>query len=345
MKDIEDTEGLTNQELHAALANGDARDRVLAIWALALRSSALSFNSQLRNEPDPGVRRALAVVLASHGEIDLLVAMCRHDPSVHVRASTAQILVRFAAAGRVPWDLVSERLADAPEVRAAVISQLDDPMPVEMAFVLLEALRDPHQEVRHEAFETLARLEPGVPELSEMVVNAAPDERAHLLQIWFRVESPDVLCTILAALPVDVRVQALLMMPALAATSLRPLLDAVEVYERVEFPLHLDIATAGLRLVLELTVNNCWREELRHECMMRLQELQALPADVRTIAIALRDRCAVPVEVPTDDGDMVAVDDFEDDDHEREFEVPAEEYAALREQLDRLIAVQPLPFR
>jgi hypothetical protein len=38
----------------------------------------------LRSEPDAGVRRALAVVLAAQGELDLLVALARNDPNVHV---------------------------------------------------------------------------------------------------------------------------------------------------------------------------------------------------------------------------------------------------------------------
>jgi len=125
MNHFEETRNLTIEALHRALAEGDAPDRVFAIWALALRVPAVTRTmiDQLRSEPDPGVRRALAVVLAGEGELDLLVAICRRDPSIHVRASVVQMLFRFADAGRVPWSLVLERLSDAPEVRAAVVGQ------------------------------------------------------------------------------------------------------------------------------------------------------------------------------------------------------------------------------
>ena len=78
MDKFEDTRGLSAERLHALLANGDARERVFAIWALGLRSAGVGMTAdRLRSEPDASARCALAVVLAGQGEIDLLVAMCR----------------------------------------------------------------------------------------------------------------------------------------------------------------------------------------------------------------------------------------------------------------------------
>jgi hypothetical protein len=339
MKDIEDTEGLSKEQLHEALALGDARDRVLAIWALALRSAPLSFGNQLRHEPDPGVRRALAVVLASHGEIDLLVAICRHDPSVFVRASTVQILVRFAAADRVPWSLVVERLADEADVRASVFSQLDEKAPVELRNAVESALRDRSDVVRREAFETCARIARArmldVTILQDIVEAAPASERAHLLDIWFRIEPPDVMCTILSTMYEYVRVQALLMKPALASSSLRPLLESAEVFRRVEGPLHLDIGDLSLQTLLALTTMDIWRLQLVRECNARLPAMKELPADLREIATALRNACARPEEAPVEEGDMTVVDD--DDDLELDGEVPPSEYAMLRAELVRLV--------
>src|SRR3954468_24000758 len=159
MNEFDETRGMSADQLHALLAIGDARSRVFAVWALALRSAgAVMMADQLRSEPDAGVRRALAVVLAGQGEVDLLVAMCRHDPSVHVRASAVQMVMRFAATGRIPWSIVQGRLADTADVRASVISQVDAASPDFLRLAAISALRDPEDLGRREAFETCIRL-------------------------------------------------------------------------------------------------------------------------------------------------------------------------------------------
>ncbi len=191
-------DSMTVVEARRLLADGDARERVLALWALALRSAAaITMADQLRVEPDPGVRRALAVVLAGNGELDLLVAMSRHDPNVHVRASAVQMVVRFAAAGRVPWSLVAARLSDVAEVRAAVISQLDATSPPELQSSVITSLADDDELVRREAFETCARLVTAgilAPEVLREVLERT-DERECMndLAAWFACERADVL--------------------------------------------------------------------------------------------------------------------------------------------------------
>jgi hypothetical protein len=72
MDEFEDTQGLSSEQLYELLEQGDAQERVFAIWALGLRSAgAVTMADQLRVEPDAGVRRALAVVLAGQGETTL----------------------------------------------------------------------------------------------------------------------------------------------------------------------------------------------------------------------------------------------------------------------------------
>src|SRR5262249_55285459 len=152
-------QGLSSERLYELLEMGDAQERVFAIWALGLRSAgAVTMADQLRMEPDAGVRRVLAVVVAGQGEVALLVAVWRHDRGVHVRASAVPMVMRFAAAGRIPWSIVIGRLADEATVRASVISQVDASSPQELRAAALAALHDEEDLVRREAFETCAKL-------------------------------------------------------------------------------------------------------------------------------------------------------------------------------------------
>src|SRR5258706_9012200 len=92
---FEDVRSLTDEELRTLLDRGRPEERVWAIWALALRSADIA-ELGARNEPDPGVRRNLAVVLAGHGQLDLLVALAKRDPAPEVRAAAMQLVTRFA---------------------------------------------------------------------------------------------------------------------------------------------------------------------------------------------------------------------------------------------------------
>jgi hypothetical protein len=59
---------------------------------------------------DAGLRAALAAVLAGAGEVELLVALARHDPDVH--AAGMALVTRVADSGAVPWVIVDERLCE-----------------------------------------------------------------------------------------------------------------------------------------------------------------------------------------------------------------------------------------
>jgi hypothetical protein len=157
LESFDDVRELDDVALRALLEAGRPEQRVWAIWALALRSVDVGEIAR-RREPDPGVRRNLAVVLAGHGELDLLVALARRDPAPEVRASAIQLVVRLAIDGKLPEALIAERVAnDGTEVRVAVLGTVFDGAPAWLIELAGPLLGDPDSEVRYEAFEALAR--------------------------------------------------------------------------------------------------------------------------------------------------------------------------------------------
>ncbi len=114
---------LTEPELRELLDGGRPEQRVWAIWALALRSGAEVDALAQRSEPDPGVRRNFAIVLAGHGHYDVLVALAKRDPASVVRASAMQLVTRIAVDGKLPDAIVRERvMADGSDVKIAVLA-------------------------------------------------------------------------------------------------------------------------------------------------------------------------------------------------------------------------------
>ena len=326
VKDFEETRTLETGVLHDVLASGDPRDRVLAIWALAMRStSVIMMADQLRAEPDAGVRRALAVVLASNGELDLLVAISRHDPSVHVRASAVQMLVRFAIAGQVPWSLVEERLTDAAEVRASLMSQVQPTSPEFLTRAAIAGLRDAEDVVRREAFETCIRLS-RAGAVSTSILRDALDEMndgdcANALSTWFGIEEPHLIGTVLAASSRAVRERALRMRPRLVLSALAPLLgDDAALFAQLEFSLRLRFADGSTRLVLELGIQNPARLDILRELVRRLEPATSISAAELELLGRFLGACeAVPVYC--DDGELAISSDDDEDGylaHERE---------------------------
>ncbi|MEO6772983.1 MAG: hypothetical protein ABI467_08155, partial [Kofleriaceae bacterium] len=137
---------------------GRPEQRVWAVWALALRSSAGVGELARRDEPDAGVRRTLAVVLAGHGEVELLLALARRDPAPEVRGAAMQLVARFALDGTLPPSIVIERAAaDGPEVRIAILGVVFAGAPAWLTELAVGLLDDREPEVRYEAFEALLR--------------------------------------------------------------------------------------------------------------------------------------------------------------------------------------------
>ncbi|HUS28534.1 MAG TPA: hypothetical protein VMZ53_08495 [Kofleriaceae bacterium] len=183
---FDDVRTLADEELRALLESGRPEQRVWAMWALALRSAHVNDIVDLgtRREPDAGVRRNLAVVLAGHGQIDLLVALAKRDPAPEVRAAAMQLVSRLAIDGKVPALLVTERVAsDATEVRIAVLGTIFENAPPWLIEVAERLLEDRDNEVRYEAFEAMLRVGRELQAL--MWLEEAPEAEARLaLMRW-----------------------------------------------------------------------------------------------------------------------------------------------------------------
>ena len=101
-------------EKRALLRAGDAVERVWAAWALGLELGAAGRQEildALQDDPSPGARRQILVVLAGLGERLALRVFAESDPDGHVRATALQYLARTSA----PEDA---------EVREALVEQL-----------------------------------------------------------------------------------------------------------------------------------------------------------------------------------------------------------------------------
>jgi hypothetical protein len=183
IESFEDVRGLGDAELRALLEAGRPEQRVWAIWALALRSADVGALGE-RIEPDAGVRRNLAVVLAGHGQLDLLVALAKRDPAAEVRAAAMQLVSRFAIDGKLPSTLVGERIGmDGSEVRIAVLGTVFAGAPAWLVEMSQKLLEDGDSDVRYEAFEALVRV--GSNEHALMWLEEAPEAEARLaLMRW-----------------------------------------------------------------------------------------------------------------------------------------------------------------
>ena len=183
IESFEDVRRLPDGELRALLDGGRPEERVWAIWALALRSADVGEIGG-RSEPDAGVRRNLAVVLAGHGQLELLVALAKRDPAAEVRAAAMQLVSRFAIDDKLPATLVSERVtADGSEVRLAVLGTVFAGAPPWLVDIAQKLLEDTDSDVRYEAFEALVRV--GSNEHALMWLEEAPEAEARLaLMRW-----------------------------------------------------------------------------------------------------------------------------------------------------------------
>jgi hypothetical protein len=183
IESFEDVRALAEAELRALLERGRPEQRVWALWALALRSANVG-EMGARAEPDAGVRRNLAVVLAGHGELDLLVALAKRDPAPEVRAAAMQLVARFAIDGKLPATLVTDRIdGETSEVRIAVLGTAFAGAPPWLVEIGEKLLEDADSDVRYEAFEALVRM--GNNERALMWLEEAPEAEARLaLMRW-----------------------------------------------------------------------------------------------------------------------------------------------------------------
>lgn len=187
IESFEDVRRLTEPELRSLLERGRPEERVWAIWALALRSTQPASEVELlaqRDEPAPGVRRNFAVVLAAHGQYDLLVALAKRDPASIVRAAAMQLVTRIAIDGKLSPSIVTDRLrGETADVKVAVLGTIFERAPAWLVDVTEPLLDDRDSEVRLEAHEALLRA--GRMDRAVMWLEEAPDGDARLaLMRW-----------------------------------------------------------------------------------------------------------------------------------------------------------------
>jgi hypothetical protein len=203
---------LDTAALRQLLASGRPEQRVWAMWALALRQQGVpDIVPRTAAEPDPGVRRTLAVVLASHGETDLLVALARHDPVIAVRASAMQLVTRLAAGGAIDASVVLEAVQREPEIQAAILAALDHHAPEFALAVAVRVLHDGAPDLQVEAFEALVRIATpaGLHRALAWLGTARPPLAIDACQRWARIATPEAVVAVLAGAPGELRVIAL----------------------------------------------------------------------------------------------------------------------------------------
>ena len=227
----DDMRALSEPELRALLDRGRPEERVWALWALALKSTAAAPDAGgaqsdaartpdaraaqgpsgttgpeaahrvsatppidiaelvRRPEPDAGVRRNLAVVLAGHGELELLVGLAKRDPAPEVRAAAMQLVARLALDGKLSPTLVVERgRSDAPEVRIAILGTVFAGAPEWQRELARALLADRDHDVRYEAFEALMRA--GESDAALGWLEEAPEDEARIALMRWTARTP-----------------------------------------------------------------------------------------------------------------------------------------------------------
>ena len=174
-----DVDRLDAAELQALLLDGEPPERVWAAWALGLRHD-VAFAHDLRasaaEEPDPGVRRHLIVILAGAGEERSLLTLAIHDPDERVRATALQYLARLAGPDDAEVnDLLARTLATAPPLlQLACVAGLRADAPARLWQAVEDCVSSFDRDLRWTAYETVLRHGTHVhsaPELARQLLN------------------------------------------------------------------------------------------------------------------------------------------------------------------------------
>ncbi len=178
---FEQARALSRSELQELLTSDRPEQRLWAIWALALAlgDAAGDFAHRILDEPDPGVRRHLAVVLAGHGEHDLLLELVTEDRSPVVRESMIALVVRIAAgtpashprAARMRA-ILEEAERASPAIQISLLSAIGKGALDYQVAIARRAIASDAVDVQAEAFEALLR------------IDAA--ETVRVARLWFR---------------------------------------------------------------------------------------------------------------------------------------------------------------
>ncbi len=214
VESFEEARALSRGELLQLLASERAEQRLWAVWALALAlgDGAGDFAHRILDEPDPGVRRHLAVVLAGHGEHDLLLELVVEDRSPLVRESTIALLVRIAAGTPASHRLAARMRGILEEaergtsaLRIALLGAIGKGAPHYQVQIAQRALADDSLDVQAEAFETLLRIDtPETVRVARQWFRGRPD-LADFIDRWQRAADVLSLAEAIHDLPMSVR--------------------------------------------------------------------------------------------------------------------------------------------
>jgi HEAT repeat protein len=209
MDRFDEVEALDTESLRGLLTKGSAQERVWAAWALGLRLGSQAWPELARasrQEPDPGTRRHLLVILAGYRDIDLLAVMARDDPDGYVRASACQYLAQVAPDDPAVRALLRERLTADPftPVRYTVIQHLTDVRPEDLPWAA-RAARDEDFELRSAALDVLVRMGPRATAMLRERASQEPDStlRQAAMRKWLEAAGVPELLSACVTLPVD----------------------------------------------------------------------------------------------------------------------------------------------
>lgn len=170
---------------------GDEPERVWATWALALAGQDDAFHSGLVHvdqEPAPGVRRNLIVLVAGRGEISSLQLLAISDPDADVRETASLYLARLSEQREIPNTFLDERLLreSADSVRVSILDVAGEQLRPIAERPLAHALRDAKEANRERAIKYLrsfgADVCPGLLSAAQLSELAATEPSRTLLE-------------------------------------------------------------------------------------------------------------------------------------------------------------------
>jgi hypothetical protein len=352
IESFEDATALSTAALRELLDSARPEQRVWALWALALRASGqvTELAQRTASEPSPGVRRTLAVILASHGETDLLVALSRHDPVTAVRESAMQLVTRLAAGGVIDRGVVLDAAHGEPAIQIAILAAIDGSAPdflVDLANRLLTSAATPA--VQLEAVEALVRIDRPAARAQLVAWLRVADEAQAIegCRRWARTGDLETFARALAPVPI---------LPVIALRALHaPAWSIVELLVRGDDQL---LRTAALRpdivppvhVLGRLVLDDPPSEALERLCK-ELMRLPVAPDDFISLIPRLLQYCRQQIGVRraelalasqhlpmlASDPETFEEDDAADDEYDAVFDYPS--LASLSEllaQLERL---------
>jgi hypothetical protein len=216
-RDLLDADEAVLREIVAG--GGDAPERVWAAWSLALRRdpAIAEVARSLTDDPSPGVRAHMALLLVAHGEMDAALALGQSDPAPAVRASAWRHLARRAR----PEDerlrsalLIAMRTDSAPTVHAAIADGLGLDAPEALWVACETRLADEDDDVRDNVAQALLRRHSAGSPLPDILKIRATREKRQdirdaMLGAWVAAEGWTPVLRAISRRPTDEILQAL----------------------------------------------------------------------------------------------------------------------------------------